>query len=320
MSVERISIAALLLAAALPVSGLLFAADDPAAFEQKVTPLFSESCTVCHNAQLASGSLNLAPFTAPGSLVDKREEWEQIVHKLRTGEMPPRGIPRPPQERIDALVLFVQNQFEKADSKVKPDPGRVTARRLNRNEYSNTIRDLLAVDFRADKDFPTDDSGHGFDNIGDVLTISPVLMEKYMSAAERISATAIGANPLPDKPVESEYHRKDKTIRRIDPSTIEAVHRVEWDGEYIVRIGLPGERKDGAPVLLRFSMDGRELHSQMAETKPSGLVYFDPYSMEEMRLVLPAGDHVFRAGFVNDEFVKTVPQKELYDRENNKFI
>lgn len=319
MSVERIAIAALL-AAALPLGGLLFAADDPAGFEGKVTPLFAESCTVCHNAQMASGSLNLAPFTAPGSLAEKREDWERIVHKLRTGEMPPRGIPRPAQERIDALVQFVQSEFEKADSKVKPDPGRVTARRLNRNEYSNTIRDLLAVDFRADKDFPTDDSGHGFDNIGDVLTISPVLMEKYMSAAERISATAIGANPLPGKPVEAEYHRKDKTIRRIDASTIEAVHRVEWDGEYIVRIGLPGERKDGKPVLLRFSMDGRELHSQMAETKPSGLVYFDPFSMEEMRLVLPAGDHVFRAGFVNDEFVKAVPPKELYDRQKNKFI
>ena len=70
----------------------------------------------------------------------------------------------------------------------KPDPGRVTARRLNRNEYTNTIRDLLGVDFRAERDFPTDDSGYGFDNIGDVLTMSPLLMERYMSAAERIAA------------------------------------------------------------------------------------------------------------------------------------
>jgi len=82
---------------------------------------------------------------------------------------------------------------------VKPDPGRVTARRLNRNEYKNTIRDLLAVDFRADKDFPTDDSGYGFDNIGDILTISPVLMDHYMNAAEAIASRAMGADPSSQK-------------------------------------------------------------------------------------------------------------------------
>ena len=204
---------------------------------------------------------------------------------------------------------------------MKPDPGRVTARRLNRSEYSNTIRDLLGVDFRAEKDFPTDDSGHGFDNIGDVLTISPVLMEKYMAAAERIAARAIGADPLPKKPLEAEYHAKNKTIRRPDRSTIEATHRVDWDGEYIVRIGLPGERgADAKPVTMGFWMDGKLLHTMPVETKPSKLVYFNPYSEEEMRLFLPEGDHVFRAGFINDEFVKGLSEKEAYNDKKNKFL
>src|SRR6185503_16402592 len=119
----------------------------------------------------------------------------------------PKGVPRPPDEQMTAMMKFVQSEFEKADRNIKPDPGRVTARRLNRNEYSNTIRDLLAVEFRAEKDFPTDDSGYGFDNIGDVLTISPILMEKYISAAERIAARAIGADPLPKKPLTAEYSR-----------------------------------------------------------------------------------------------------------------
>ena len=121
-------------------------------------------------------------------------------------------------------------------------------------------------------------------------------MEKYIDAAERIAARAIGADPLPKKPLEFEYHAKNKTIRRLDCSTIEATHRVDWDGEYIVRIGLPGERAaDGKPVTLGFWMDGKLLHTMPVETKPSELVYFNPYSEEEFRLYLPEGDHVFRA-------------------------
>jgi hypothetical protein len=235
--------------------------------------------------------------------------------------MPPKGLPRPPAAHVEALLGFVRQEFEKADRDVPPDPGRVTARRLNRNEYSNTIRDLLGVDFRAEKDFPTDDSGHGFDNIGDVLTISPVLMEKYIDAAERISARAIGANPLPKKPLEFEYHSKNKTIRRLDFSTVEATHRVEWDGEYTVIIGLPGQRgEDAKPVTLGFWMDGKLIHTMPVETKPSKLVYFDPYSEEEFRVYLPEGDHVFRAGFIDDEAVKSLTAKEAYNNKKNKFL
>src|SRR4026209_2242338 len=145
--------------------------------------------------------------------------------------MPPEGLPRLASAQIETFVKFVQDAFEKADRNVKPDPGRVTARRLNRNEYSNTIRDLLGVDFRAEKYFPTDDSGDGFDNIGEILTVSPVLMEKYLNEAERIARWAISTE-LPPKPIVDEYHQRDRKIRRVDPSTVEAVHRVEFAGDY----------------------------------------------------------------------------------------
>ena len=294
---------------------------DAAGFEQHVKPLIADTCVVCHNDGLASGGLNVRNFSAADSIAAHREGWESILQKVRSGEMPPQGIPKPSPESVDAMVAFVEGEFDRADRHVKPDPGRVTARRLNRVEYSNTIRDLLGVQFLAEKDFPSDDSGHGFDNIGDVLTISPVLMEKYLAAAERIASSAIGADPLPDSPVEAEYHRKNRNVRRIDVSTIEAIHRVEWDGEYIIRIGLPGERgEDAKPVKMVFSMDGKVLHEMMVETKPSGLVYFDPFSMEEMRLALPAGDHVFRAGFVGDDFVNDLTPKQAYDRDKNKFL
>ena len=200
------------------------------------------------------------------------------------------------------------------------DPGRVTARRLNRTEYSNTIRDLLGVDFRADKYFPTDDSGDGFDNLGEVLTVSPVLMEKYLSAAERISRWAISTE-LPPKPIAEEYHTRDKKIRRVDSSTVEALHRVDFAGDYTVRFGLPGERsKDASPITLNLWMDGKLLASKPIETKPSGLVYFNPYSEEEVKVYLPEGDHVFRAGFTNDDFVKTLAPADLYNDKKNKFL
>ena len=145
---------------------------------------------MCHNDKMASGSLNLTPFNQSQSVTTMREGWERIVKKLRTGEMPPKGLPRPTPEQMTALIGFVEMEFDKADRGAKPDPGRVTARRLNRFEYTNTIRDLLGVNFRAQDEFPADDSGYGFDNIGDVLTVSPLLIDKYVGAAEKIAMRA----------------------------------------------------------------------------------------------------------------------------------
>lgn len=289
-------------------------------FDTAVKPILRKSCQPCHNDRMASGNLNIIPFSAVSSIHEGRDEWERILQKVRTGEMPPKGMPRLTQEQVKDLIATIQGEFEKADRNVKPDPGRVTARRLNRVEYSNTIRDLLGVDFRADKNFPTDDSGHGFDNIGDVLTISPMLMEKYLEAAERISARALGADPLP-KPIEVEYAVKNKTVRRPNVSTIEATHRIDFDAEYIVRVGLPGQRaEDAKPVTMNFWMDGKLIHSMPVETKPSKLIYFNPYSEEEFRIYLPEGDHVFRLGFVNDDFVKGLTEKEAYSDKKNKYI
>jgi cytochrome c5 len=310
------------IAIAVSLAGSLCAADAPPAdFDSAVKPVLSKTCALCHNDKMSSGGLNVKLMMSPDSIASYRDGWETILDKLRAGEMPPKGIPRPPEAQMTALIHYVEAEFDKADRSLKPDPGHVTARRLNRSEYSNTIRDLLAVDFRAEKDFPTDDSGYGFDNIGDVLTVSPVLMERYMDAAETIATRAMGADPLPKKPLEVQYHTKDKTIRRLDLSTIEASHRVEWDGDYVIRFGMPGERSaDAKPVTLGFWMDGTLLKTMPVETKPSKLVYFDPYSEAEVRMYLPEGDHVFRAGFMDDDFVKTLTDKEAYNNKKNKYL
>ena len=293
-------------------------------FETAVRPVLTETCARCHNAQLLSGGLSLAELASAESIVRDRDVWDKVLRRLRAGDMPPAGSPRPSNAQLDAMKGYIERAFDRADASVPPDPGRITARRLNRNEYSNTIRDLLGVRFRAEQHFPADDSGDGFDNIGDVLTVSPLLTERYLAAAERIAAWAISTE-IPAKPIEADYRARDRKIRRVDRSTIEAEHRVEFAGEYTVRVGLPGERpavngKDAAPVTLGLWMNGELVASKTVETKPSGLVYFDPYSEEELRVYLAEGDHVFRAGFIGDEFVKTVPPADLYNRRRNKFL
>src|ERR1017187_10143431 len=221
----------------LSVCAALAAADTPT-FEKTVAGVLTRTCTPCHNETLASGGVDIAPFTQAASLTRSRDRWDIILRKIRSGEMPPKGVPRPAQ--MDAVIQYLQDEFARADRNIKPDPGRVTARRLNRSEYSNTIRGLLAVEFRAEQSFPTDDLGNGFDNIGDVLTVSPVFMDRYLAAAARLPSRAVGADPVA-KPLEVQYHNKDKRIRRVDASTIEASHRVDFDGEYTIRFGLPGE-------------------------------------------------------------------------------
>jgi len=295
---------------------------DSAGFDAKVKPILKNTCTGCHNAQVMSGGVNLVPYLDSATILSERPAWEKILHKVETGEMPPKGIPRPPQNQIDALVGYLRGQFAAADAAVPPDPGRVTAKRLNRNEYRNTIRDLLAIDYRADKEFPTDDSGYGFDNIADILTISPLLMEKYLNAAESIASRAMGADPLPKKPLSIVSDLKTKTLRRLDYSTVEASQRLDFDGEYNVIFGFPGERpKDAKPVKMAFYMDGQLLTTLDVETKPSGLVYFNPFSDAQTRLYLPEGDHVFRAAFLNDDFVKQfTTDKDAYSDKKNKFI
>src|ERR1700678_2119991 len=100
--------------------------------------------------------------------------------------MPPPGRPKPAPAELEAFQRSVELAFDRLDRNAKPDPGRVTVRRLNRTEYNNTIRDLVGVDFQPAEDFPSDDVGHGFDNIGDVLSLSPILLERYLAAAESI--------------------------------------------------------------------------------------------------------------------------------------
>ncbi len=297
---------------------------NPLAFKEAVSSALS-ACSVCHNAHLASGGLNVAGFGDIATVQSQREQWERILQKLHSGEMPPRGSAPLAGAAKTALLDAARNEIARLDRIAPPDPGRVTARRLNRTEYANTIRDLLGIGFNAQDEFPTDDSGYGFDNIGDLLTVSPILMEDYVAASEAISRRAIGADPLPAKPVEASYDYRGAgnmgRFEQLGPNLVRMRHRLEWDGEYIVRIGLQGERPEGSPpVRLAIWRDGEKLHEIMAATEPSGLVFFDPYSVEKMRLYLSAGDSTFRVGFIDDHYTDGMTDKDVYDRDKNKFV
>jgi mono/diheme cytochrome c family protein len=293
--------------------------ESTAAFQAATRALFDETCSQCHNPTDADGGLDVTEYASPESLSTRRAGWESILGKLRSGEMPPSGVARR-QDLIDGLVRFLDAELERADLNAKPDPGRVTLRRLNRSEYTNTIRDLLAVDFRADQSFPADDSGEGFDNIGDVLTVSPVLMEKYLAAAEGLSERAFGIAALP-KPIQVEYRVELGTLRRLDPSTVEAQHHTEHDGDYELVIGLPGQRPAGSrPVTLAVWLDGELVHQAKIETTKSKLIVFNPYSEETVRVFMPGGDHTLRFGFIHDDFIGTLSPATFYERRVNKFI
>lgn len=176
--------------------GLAAAAEPNQAFPSVVVPMVTKNCFGCHNDKLQSGGINLHALTAsPDSVAQEREKWETVQRKLEAGEMPPKGLPRPDPEAVKATLQWLHSEFDRQDAALKPNPGRVTARRLNRAEYNNTIRDLLGVTVPVAEDFPQDDSGYGFDNIGDALSLPPVLMGKYLSAAEKVVDLALQGPP-----------------------------------------------------------------------------------------------------------------------------
>jgi hypothetical protein len=261
------------------------AAPPSGTFQTTVQPFVAKNCFGCHNDKVKSGGLNLKAAT---DVAASRDEWEHVVEKLKAGEMPPKGMPRPAGEQVASVTKWLEDEFAREDSAMKPDPGRVTARRLNRYEYNTTIRDLLAVDFRPADDFPTDDFGYGFDNIGDVLTLSPSLMEKYMTAAHRIARLAIEGEQPPKMALKD---RHANSSRR--PAEFAWERKFVWDADYVIRV----EAATKYPGELFFSFDGGEV--QRSKAVPGFVV---TGRIHDYRMHLAPGVHKMTAWFVvNDQ-------------------
>jgi hypothetical protein len=165
---------------------------EDATFQQKILPFINNYCMPCHSMDKAAGGLILEGYTSEVHARKNRKDWQSVQHMLSSGDMPPKKSKNQPTKAEREFVInWIENSLTKVDCTGPRDPGRVTIRRLNRAEYNNTIRDLVGVDFKPADDFPADDVGYGFDNIGDVLAFQPVLLEKYMAAADKVLDLAL---------------------------------------------------------------------------------------------------------------------------------
>src|SRR6187549_1726600 len=199
-------------------------------------------CVTCHNQRLVTAGLKLddADVANPGA---GAEIWEKVVRKLRTGMMPPPNMPQPSMDDRVALLSWLETSLDKAAA-AKPNPGRTeTLRRLNRTEYQNAIRDLLAVDIDAASLLPADESGHGFDNVT-VGDLPPALLDRYISAAQKISALAIGST---ESSLQSDIIRLPADLTQEDHlpglplgtrGGASVSHTFVQDGEYDIQIWL----------------------------------------------------------------------------------
>jgi hypothetical protein len=159
-------------------------------FRKTIQPILVEYCYDCHGDGMNKGQVAFDGFKSHDELLAKRDLWLAVLKNTRAGIMPPEKKPRPSAEQQRLLEDWIKRKVFAIDP-ANPDPGRVTIRRLNRVEYRNTIRDLMGHDFKVEDELPPDDTGYGFDTIGDVLSMSPLLLEKYMQAAETIVAAAV---------------------------------------------------------------------------------------------------------------------------------
>jgi hypothetical protein len=211
-------------------------------------------CVTCHNDKLRTAGLSLQNLGVT-NIPEHAQIWEKVARKVRSGEMPPSTVrSRPDAQTAAAFATFLQTTLDRAAAS-HPNPGRAPVHRLNRAEYSNAIRDLLAVDVRPGEWLPVDDSGYGFDNIAAVLSTSPALLDRYLSAAHRVSRLAVG--DLTMKPVEQIYDAKRDPLKgsrneRVSDDLpfdsragIAVTHYFPLDGEYVFKVRIQGVQPDG---------------------------------------------------------------------------
>jgi hypothetical protein len=242
----------------------------PVAF-QKV--LVNKYCVGCHNKKLKTGSLSLDGLDL-NQVGNDTEVWEKVLRKLTAGQMPPAGMPRASRSEQKQFTDWLESELDHAAA-ANPNPGHPTIHRLNRNEYSNAVRDLLALDVKPGDNLPTDDSGYGFDNIGDVLSLSPVLLERYLSVARTIAGLAVGNTDVkpvidvftPAKEVRAKARPKGTLNERVSDELpfgsaggLSFQYTFPVDADYIFTISIPA-------LVFGFDDDGAAPVGQIRELR-----------------------------------------------------
>ena len=274
---------------------------DPAGAELLQTTV-RRHCLACHNDRTLTANLSLQNVD-PQRVAEHAPVLEKVLQKLRAGEMPPAGRPRPDAATTAALTTWLETALDR-EAAANPDPGAPAIHRLNRAEYRNAVRDLLGLDLDHARDLPADDSGYGFDNIGDVLTVSPLHVEQYVAAARRVSRLAVGN--LTPRPVVERFEPPDGTvdeaIEGLPPNERGGIlfrHYFAFDADYTITVRVGGRRTVGMPApRLDVRVDGRRVRLIDAD--------FDPEEANqltrnfELRLPLSAGEHEIAAGFLTE--------------------
>ena len=325
----------------------------PAAEPKSLAPIqafLAKHCVECHGDSEPKAGLALNNVRAAGEILKKRKSWQSVLEMVEADAMPPEDRPRPAAAESQAFVEAVERIFDDYDRSAKTDPGRVTMRRLNRAEYDNTVRDLFyGTAFNAAEDFPSDDVGHGFDNIGDVLSMSPVLMERYLAAAEMISRKVV-LTELPKPTLRQSYAKNFRPARGAGPikdGFAVVTDREKKPGresgplwqdvplgerdEYMFRAVCYAEREKNLPVKLAVFVAGEQItqpadDKQLAElngnalrqTVPLRVVQVvevkarDPKKPLQLEVRLPAIAGVRRIGIALVKTEKGSPPATLY--------
>src|ERR1043166_7334285 len=274
----------------------------PMSYETRVRPLLAKYCTSCHGPTKKKANLDLTLFRDEASVAAARKTWKKLWDQLQAREMPPEDKLQPTVEEREFLANWIEAALDRANAAAPPDPGRVVIRRLNRVEYRNTIRDLIGVAFDPTEDFPHDDVGYGFDNIGDVLSLPPLLMEKYFAAAEKILDKAIvSADTLKPK-------SKRLNADAMEASTTTGSHNglrilfgngdfaanvdLAQTGQYGIRVRAAGDQAGNEPVKVMLKLDGREVKTiDVPATRAQPKVY-------EEKIAITGGRHRIAAAFI----------------------
>ncbi|HVW86713.1 MAG TPA: DUF1592 domain-containing protein [Bryobacteraceae bacterium] len=306
----------------LLLAGGAVAAPPPAA----VTSAIARYCVGCHNSKAKIGGLALDGVTA-GDVGQHAEVWEKVVRKLRARYMPPPGLPRPEEKTYDAIVSSLQTSLDSAAA-LKPDPGRTdTFRRLNRTEYRNAIRDLLALDVDVSTLLPNDESSHGFDNVT-VGNLSPVLLEQYLSAAKKITRLAIGIagrSPGGDTVIlppdlTQEEHFDELPFGTRGGTVVHYTFPV--DAEYDFQLRLQRDRNEHVegltqPGEVELMLDGQRV-KLFTVTPPKGDA--DHHAVDQglnIRLAVKAGPHLVEVAFPKEPSVLLETERQPYQAHFN---
>ncbi|MCW3051801.1 MAG: hypothetical protein JWN14_971 [Chthonomonadales bacterium] len=227
-------------------------------FRQEVQPLLKKYCFACHAGGVKSGNVVLDNLASEPALLEDRKLFGKVLKNLRSGTMPPAAMAQPTPAEKEQIGQWIKTHVYHIDP-AHPDPGRVTVRRLNRVEYRNTIRDLIGVDYDTQTEFPPDDAGHGFDNIGDALTLSPLLLEKYLNAAQSIVSQAVPTTSKVDaeRVISGASFQREGTaagapvgaagdsrsLSYYEPATVSNTFQIEHPGSYQLVLDLSANEK-----------------------------------------------------------------------------